>query len=340
MLTPSSLASVVTSASTPGRSGTGTRTSASSSGRADAAPAGSPAPRGPARARRSSAVAVAVRPRRRACRASAPIEPVEHVDDGVAVLGADVGPDAGVARRRCGSCRGSRRRPGAAGRACSSAPLGGQRHQRGRGEVGHVGHHGDQRVVALGRQRDDLGAERRHDRAHARVGRRRRCRRVGVSTHAAPCEQVGVGAVDALLLRARPSGGRRRSGGRSTARDDRRLHAADVGDDAAARRARAGASAGDRRHRRGDERELGVGVVARRRRARRARAPARRARSSRSRPVTCQPRARRARPIEPPISPVPTTRPPRPGSARGGRRAGPGPPRGRRGAARRGRGRC
>ena len=140
-------------------------------------------------------------------------------------------------------------------------PLVGQAHQRGRGEVGHVGHHGHQRVVALGRQRHHLGAERRHHRPHRRVGRGVGVGRRRQHPHGA-LEQVGVGAVDALLLASRPSGGRRRSGGRPTAVDDRRLHAADVGDDAAPRVEARRGLVGDGADRRGDEGQLGVGVVA------------------------------------------------------------------------------
>ena len=113
-------------------------------------------------------------------------EAVERVDDGVAVLGADVGPDGRVARRRCGSCPGSRRRPGAAGRR---AP----RPARRPGVIsvaavrwGTWRHDGHQRVVAVGREGDDLGAEVGHDPSARRRRRRRRCSAVGVSTQTAP----------------------------------------------------------------------------------------------------------------------------------------------------------
>ena len=42
--------------------------------------------------------------------------------------------------------------------------VGGQAHQRRRGEVRHVADDGDELVVAVGRQRDDLGAELGDDR--------------------------------------------------------------------------------------------------------------------------------------------------------------------------------
>ena len=172
MLTSSSAASVVTSASTPGRSGTGTRTS----------------PRSPALATRAGRLARAVRARSRTveqagavvgrprCRApgcSAADEAVERVDDGVAVLGADVGPDARVAGGDAGHVA------EAAGgqpqqRRVLLGALVGQAHERRGGEVGHVGHHGHERVVAIGRQGDDVGAEVGDHRAHARRRRRRR----------------------------------------------------------------------------------------------------------------------------------------------------------------------
>ena len=65
---------------------------------------------------------------------------------------------------RCGSCRGSRRRPGAAGRraprrARSARPISVAAVRWGTWLTT-----GDERVVAVGRQRHHLGAERGHDR--------------------------------------------------------------------------------------------------------------------------------------------------------------------------------
>ena len=82
------------------------------------------------------------------------------VDDRGAVLGADVGPDAGMAGGDAGHVA-----EAAGGQAQQRGvllgALAGQAHERGRGEVRHVGDDRDQRVVALGRQRDHVGAERR-----------------------------------------------------------------------------------------------------------------------------------------------------------------------------------
>ena len=142
-------------------------------------------------------------------------------------------------------------------------PLVGQAHQRGRGEVRHVRHHGDQRVVALGREGDHLGAERRHD-------RRARARRPASSVLAVgrehphrALEQVGVGAVDALLLGA---GHRVAADEAGVGRRRRRSSAFTLptsvtmpGWPPAAARA---ASAAIGAHGRGDERDLGVGVEA------------------------------------------------------------------------------
>ena len=215
-------------------------------------------PRGPAPA---GAAARRGRPRDHGSRmsASALHERVERRDDRVAVLGADVGPDAGVARRRCGSCPGSRRRPAAAAAACSSA-----RSDASPISVAAV-RWGTWETTATsaswwsGRQRDHVGAERRHDRADTRVGLR-----VGVDRGrqhpGRAVEQLGVGAVHALLLgaghRVAADEARMVDGGH-----DRGLHPADVGDDAAARGGAPGLG-GDRRHGHGDERELGIGVVA------------------------------------------------------------------------------
>ena len=208
MLTSSSAASVVTSASTPARSGTGTRTSHSWSGRADAS---GQVATGELRALEHGQQRVAVGLVHRGAHVAEPgDEAVEHVDDRRAVLGADVGPDAGMTGGDPGHVA------EAAGREPQQRPvllgsLVGEVHQRRRGEVRHVRHHRDERVVALGRQRDDVGAERGHDGSDGRergvVGRGRRREH----PHRA-FEQVGVGAVDALPAPSPPSGARRRTG--------------------------------------------------------------------------------------------------------------------------------
>ena len=112
-----------------------------------------------------------------------------------------------------------------------------------------------------GGERDDLGPERRHDRGDLACRRRRRCRRRREHPDGA-LEQVGVGAVDAVLLRA----GHRVAAdeaGVGDGLDDRRLHAADVGHDAPAgvERGLDAPSATDADRRR-DERDRRVGVEA------------------------------------------------------------------------------
>ena len=96
------------------------------------------------------------------------------------------------------------RKPPAARRsraACSSARSSASVISVAAGEVGHVAHHGDEAVVALGGEGHHLGAEAGHDRRHrgehgiARLGRRR-------EHPDGALEQVGVGAVEALLLGA------------------------------------------------------------------------------------------------------------------------------------------
>ena len=78
------------------------------------------------------------------------MRPSSAVDDGDPVLVADVGPDGGVARRDAGHVA-----EAAGGQAQQGGvllgPVVGQRHQRGRRQVGHVAHDGHEAVVALGR---------------------------------------------------------------------------------------------------------------------------------------------------------------------------------------------
>ena len=152
MLTPSRPASVVTSASTPGRSGTGTRSSTS----------------GPRRRRADGQVA----PR--------DAGPLEHAEQRVAVA---AGHDRRAPRpaprgsRRARATIASRlatqmsgqiagwpaamrvmsRKPPAARRSSDRVLLArgrGDVHERRRRELGHVAHDRDQRVVVLGRDRD------------------------------------------------------------------------------------------------------------------------------------------------------------------------------------------
>ena len=114
------------------------------------------------------------------------------------------------------------------------APGAGHVHQRRRGQLRHVAHDRDQRVVQLGRHRDRLGAE---PATHARTSANT-CGSVRVGRREHPGgadEQVGAGPGEALLLRARhrvtADEARRELGARRLDRgDDRRLHRADVGD--------------------------------------------------------------------------------------------------------------
>ena len=169
---------------------------------------------------------------------------VEHVDDGDAVVAADVGPDARVPRGDAGHV------PEAAGGQAQQRPvllaaLVGQPHQRGRRQVGHVRHDRHQLVVAVGRQGDDLGPQRADDLAD--LGERAGVGALGGGEHpGGALEQVGGGALDALLLGA----GHRvaaHEAGVGHGVDDRRLDPAHVGDDARSSRRAPG---GPRRPRR------------------------------------------------------------------------------------------
>ena len=173
-----------------------------------------------------------------------------------AVLGADVEPDARGARRRCGSCPGSRRRPGGAGRR---APRPARRPAVISVAAARCGTWlttATSAVVALGREGHDLGAE-----ARTRPTPRRRTSSSVVSARRGEhpdraLEQVGVGAVEALLLGAGHRVAAAGSEGRSIDADDRRLDAADVGDQPARRRpAPCLHGVGDGRRGRGDEGE-------------------------------------------------------------------------------------
>ena len=124
----------------------------------------------------------------------------QHLVDGRGVLTADIGPDARMPGGHPGHVAES---PG--GQTQHGGVLGGSgrgdAHQRGGREVGYVGHDGHQRVVPIGRQGDDLGAQGRDHgpdpRQGVSVGRRGRGQHPG-----GVYEHLGVGAVDALLLGA------------------------------------------------------------------------------------------------------------------------------------------
>jgi hypothetical protein len=155
---------------------------------------------------------------------------VEDTDDRRTVLGADVEPDPGTPARHPGHVT------EAAGgetqeRSVFLGPLAGEAHQRRRRQVRDVADHGDQLVVALRRQCNDLGAERPGDHEATRRRRRRRCRAGREHPHGA-LEQVGLCAVETVEFRTghRVSADEPRVVGRCA---DRRLDAADVGDGAA-----------------------------------------------------------------------------------------------------------
>ena len=175
MFTPSLPASVVTSASTPG-----------TVGHRDAQLDERALDRGAARGRlrraerarsstRSSASRVAGRDVAPHDRERAEVV-VERGDDRVAVRDADVGPDARVTRRDAGHVAEATGREPQQDRVLL-AGVGGDVHERRRRELGHVAHHGDERVVVLGRDLDDLRAQLRHEAPHrgvrAGVGPRR-----------------------------------------------------------------------------------------------------------------------------------------------------------------------
>ncbi len=96
-------------------------------------------------------------------------------------------------------------------------PRAGHVHERRRGQLRHVAHHRDQRVVQFGRDRDRLGAEARHPRTH--LGEHLRIGAPGRREHPGGAdEQVGAGAGQALLLRAGHRDARRRSAARASGR--------------------------------------------------------------------------------------------------------------------------
>ena len=187
-------------------------------------------------------------------------ETVEDLHDGGAVLGTDVGPDPGMAGRHPRHvAEASRRQPQQGG--VLLGPLGGQAHEGGGGQVGNVGDDGHEGVVALGRHRHHVGAERRDHAPNQRVG-------VGLGVHRGcqdprrPLEQGRIGPFHPLLLRAR-HGMAADEVGIGDGGHDRVLHPAHVGDHPAALE---GAShlGGDAADGSGHEREHSSGVVSHR----------------------------------------------------------------------------
>ena len=144
---------------------------------------------------RSSSPPGRPRPRGRASRRGRP-QIVEHVDDGDAVVGADVGPDPRVPRGDAGHVPEATRE--AQQRSVLLAALVGQPHQRRRRQVRDVRHHRHQLIVPVGRQGDDLGPQvptiwRTPAKALASVPS------VGVSTQVAPSKSSAA-PLDPLLL--------------------------------------------------------------------------------------------------------------------------------------------
>ena len=157
MLTSSVPARVVTSAEHASAVGHGDADLAEVAGAGDARRAGWRGPRGPARAPRAARRG---RRRRRSTRTSVERgeQAVEHIDDGGAVLGADVGPDARVAggdARHVAEPAGRQAQQG----AMLGCPVIGHPHERRGGEVRHVGDDSHEGVVVIGRQRHDVGSE-------------------------------------------------------------------------------------------------------------------------------------------------------------------------------------
>ena len=87
-------------------------------------------------------------------------QPVERRQDRVAVLGADVEPDVGMPAGDAGHVAEAARGE-AQQRGVLLGAVGGQPHQRRRGQVRNVADHRDDLVVALRREGDDIGTERR-----------------------------------------------------------------------------------------------------------------------------------------------------------------------------------
>ena len=196
MLMPISPRRVVTSARTPGRSGTGTLTSTVSS--LDGTPVGRLTARFTSpfeRLEQHVAVAAGDHP---PDVTEGGDQAVEDLDDPLLVLGADIGPYARVAGRDPGHV------PEAAGCQAKEggvlqSGIGGQVHQGGGGEMGHVRYQGDHVVVAGGGQFNHVRPQLAHYRPDGGkrdgvgVGR-------GGQHPRGSFEHFRVGAVDPLLF--------------------------------------------------------------------------------------------------------------------------------------------
>ena len=126
--------------------------------------------------------------------------------------------------------------------------------------MGDVAHHGDEGVVAVSGQGDDLGAEARHHRGHRGEHRRRWWTAVGRQHPDGALEHARGRRRRGPPARSRPSGGRRGSGGRRW-----RPTTGPLTLPTSVTRPVVAASAsldgiGHGQHRRGHERDLGLGV--------------------------------------------------------------------------------
>ena len=331
MLTSSVPASVVTSASTPARSGTGTRTSHRSPAPVSARRAGWRGPRGPARAP-SAARRGRRRPRcrapRRATRARPSSTSTMAVRFSAQMSGQMPGwPDAmRVMSRKPPAARRSRAR-------CSSARSSARRISDAAVRWGTCDTTATSASWRSGASDDHVGAELGDHRPQRGEGASS-VAAVGVSTHTAPANRSAIGAVDAVLLGA----GHRVAAdeaGVVDGVDDRRLHAADVGDEPRPAGQRRRGRVGDRAHRRGEERDLGVGVGADRVERAELEGPRRRRPGSRSSPGDVPAPAAQRQPDRAADEPgADDRRPSRRHSRRAGRRGGRRRLRGTRGAAR------
>ena len=254
--------------------------------------AGPPAPAGSTRARRAWSSTPSSRSRSPSATiartsASASISSSSSATMAVAVLGADVGPDARVAGGDAGHV------PEPAGRQAQHGPvllgpLVGQAHHGGRGQVRAratpwpPASRGGRAGWPPPTPRSDDTIERMAVKAASSVPG------TGVSTQVAPSNRSA---------RA-PSTPSSSEPGHRVAADvagvvhqveHRRLHAADVGDQAGAGGQRLAHLVGHRADGRGHEGDLGVGVVADGVERAQLEGPARAIVGSRSRPVTCQP---------------------------------------------------
>ena len=200
MLMPIAPASVVTSASEPGRSAIGTCSSTSST--SDGMPRRQASPGG-ARTLQHVEQAVAIAGRDQGAHAGERVDVlVERGDDRVTVRDADVGPDPGMARGDPGHvAEPARREPEQ--RACSAPRVAATSISVRRRELRDVTHDRHQRVVLLRaspRTTSAPTAPRRACRTAANASAS--VRSVGVSTQVAPTNRSALGAVEAVLLGA------------------------------------------------------------------------------------------------------------------------------------------